>query len=124
MAKIYIGSSLLNADQVKSLIGRFTASGVSITYDWTQHGRVYDEQDLMRYGEAEYRGVVESDLFFMVQPARTGTHVEMGIALALNKPIVLVNDRTVEQKTFYYLPNVHRFESVDDAFDFTIRKLS
>lgn len=124
MPSVYIGSSLLNADVVKEVICRFKEQGIEITYDWTRHGRVTDEEDLKRYGMAEYRGVVECDVFFMIHPARNGTHVEMGIALACNKPIIMVIMDGIEQKTFYYLNNVQRFGHLEDAIQFTVRMLT
>lgn len=123
MPKVYVGSSLLNATAVKSIQERFRAEGIEITYDWTTHGKVESERELIAYGHAEMAGVLSCDLFFMMHPARTGTHVELGLALAANKKIVLVNDLTVEQKPFYYLPNVYRFTSVDEAFDYAMRTL-
>jgi nucleoside 2-deoxyribosyltransferase len=123
MARVYIGSSLLNANQVKEVIAQFKSVGIDITYDWTSHGKVTHEDDLKIYGMEEYRGVVECDLFFMIHPARNGTHVEMGIALACNKPIVMVLMDGIEHKTFYYLANVHRFKDLDDAFNFSVRML-
>ena len=124
MRSVYIGSSLLNAAQVKEVITKFRAVNIQVTYDWTTHGRVTHEDDLKIYGMAEYRGVVECDVFFMIHPARNGTHVELGIALACNKPVVMVTIDGIEPKTFYYLNNVHRFNKVDDAFDFTVRMLT
>ena len=124
MRSVYIGSSLLNAAQVKEVITKFRAVNIQVTYDWTTHGRVTHEDDLKTYGMAEYRGVVECDVFFMIHPARNGTHVELGIALACNKPVVMVTIDGIEPKTFYYLNNVHRFNKVDDAFDFTVRMLT
>lgn len=124
MPKVYVGSSLLNATAVRAVQERFRSAGVEITYDWTTHGRVTSADDLAQYGRAELDGVLNSDLFFMMHPARTGTHVELGIALAAKIPIVMVNDLSAEQKTFYYLPNVHLFTDLEVAFSFAMRKLA
>jgi nucleoside 2-deoxyribosyltransferase len=51
-----------------------------------------------------------------------GTHVELGIALALGKLIVIVFTETVEMKTFYYLPNVHKFTTEEEAFNFVTER--
>ena len=122
MNKIYVGTSLYNGDKAKHFISRFKDLGMAITYDWTTHGKVETVEELTLYGEAEFKGVADCDIFFMLTPARTGTHVELGIALALGKLIVIVFTEAVEMKTFYYLPNVHKFTTEEEAFNFVTER--
>lgn len=124
MKSVYVATSLLNAEQAKNIISRFKEHNISVTYDWTKHGQVFSEQELTEFGIEEMNGVKNADLLFVMQPARTGTHVEFGIALGCNKPIVLVYIPGCELKTFYFVPNVFRFTSVDEAFNFALGKLS
>jgi len=123
MPTVYVGTSLFNSDQAKSVMDRFRGHGVSISYDWTTHGQVFSESELEQYGIAEINGVTSADLFFMIPPARSGTHVELGAAIVSNKPVVLILEPTTELKTFYFVPNVFRFSSVDEAFTFALEKL-
>lgn len=123
MSSVYVATSLLNADQAKLVINRFREHGIEVTYDWTIHGQVFDDERLRQYGIEELDGVLRAELLFMMHPARSGTHVELGAALASNKPVVIVCDPSVERKTFYYVPNVSRFTLVDEAFEFALRKL-
>ena len=124
MYKVYVGSSLHNAAQVREVYGLLKQHDIHITYDWTTHGQVHTEEELRRYGIEECRGVYDCDVFLMLHPARLGTHVELGIALALNKKVVMVCAADVEQKTFYYLPNVERHSNVDEAVASVIRMCS
>jgi nucleoside 2-deoxyribosyltransferase len=123
MGKLYIGSSLYNAEEVRKARDKFIAAGHSITYDWTTHGKVTTKEELQKYGEEELNGVAQCDVFFMMQPSRYGTHIEFGIALGLGKPIVMIVDHDSETKTFYMLKNVHRFDDFESAFDFTLEYL-
>ncbi len=118
MKKVYVGSSLHNVEAVRRIQARFAAIGVGITYDWTIAGQITDPAELRRVGDLEMAGVRDCDLFFMMQPARNGTHCELGMALAWWKPIVLLEETKVEQKTFYYNPSVYRFEDEETAFAF------
>lgn len=122
-SKVYVGSSLFNADEVKSVMSNFVSAGLEISYDWTKHGQGFTEEELSKYFTGEFNGVVNCDLFFMIHPARNGTHVEMGIALALNKPIVMVEKEGIEMKPFYYAPNVTRFKDLSNAMEYTIKQL-
>lgn len=125
---VYVGSSLHNADRVRVIQQRFRDAGISISYDWTEHGQIFDDEELAKVGEAEERGVIECDLFFMVHPARNGTHCELGMARVLNKHIVILEEGVFEKKTFYYRPAghsrpVHRFTDADVAVQFAIKLL-
>lgn len=121
MPSVYVGSSLLNANQASEVMQRFRDAGVDITYDWTPLvGQKFSDEQLGKYGIEEINGVKNADLFFMLSPARHGTHVELGIALASGKPVVMVDDPHAEKKTFYFVPNVFRFSSLDAAFVFTM----
>lgn len=124
MKSVYVATSLLNAEQAKSIISKFHSNNVRVTHDWTKHGQVFDEKSLIECGIAELNGVKEADLLFMMHPARSGSHVELGIALGCNKPVVLVYNPGAELKTFYFVPNVFRFLSIEEAFSFALERLS
>lgn len=126
MNNLYVGSSLNEKTIASKIIKVLTDFGYSITYDWTTHGRLTSLDELKECCDKEINGVANCDLFFMYFPARFGTHVELGIALALKKKIILVVDRSnpnfansnFEEKTFYLSDLVRRFDDLDDAIDY------
>lgn len=126
---VYVGSSLLNATRVKEIQNRFREAGIAITYDWSVHGKISDDRQLAEVGELEEQGVRDCDLFFMIHPARNGTHVELGMARVLDKHIVILEETPApEKKTFYYRPEghkypIHRFTDPDQAVNFAIELL-
>ena len=123
MNKAYVGTSLMEKDQARYIIKLLEDNGYTITYDWTTHGRLTNIEELKECCYKEINGVKECDLFFMYFPARFGTHVELGIALALDKQIILVVDKTnpnfsnsnFEEKTFYQADTVIRFDNLQSA---------
>ena len=121
--RIYIGTSLHNIKRANELQARFIESGCEITYDWTAHGQVYSEKELAAYGIEEEAGVRNADVFFMVFPARFGSHFEMGLAHGLGVKIVLLIEQEQEKKTFYYLPGVSRFTDENEAVFHTLKYL-
>lgn len=128
MNKIYIASSLHNIARVKSLMELFEEKGAVVTYNWAQHGQVFTNEELRKYGEAELDGVMAADLLFFVQPGRMGSHVELGVMLALvrlgkPKTIVILEESQVEQKSFYHLEHVNRFHKEEDAIKFSLERL-
>lgn len=127
MKKVYVASSLRNHIMVKDVINKFSEAGISVSYDWTAHGQVFDTNKLREYGYGELNGILDSDIFFFIQPARTGSHIELGIAIAsvslgYDKTIIIVDNdhQEVEEKTFYHLDCIRRFNNVDEAFNFAI----
>jgi nucleoside 2-deoxyribosyltransferase len=108
MAKIYVASSLENAVNVINIYDYLICNDHIITYNWTKHGRITKVEDLREVGRNEFDGVVDCDLLIMLMPARLGSHVELGIALALGKPVIIITaDLEYEDKSFYHLDNVH-----------------
>lgn len=123
MPSVYIGSSLHNAKEVQYYRDKFISNGIHVTYDWTTHGQVHEKEDLAKFGAAEAAGVKSADLFFMIPPARYGSHIELGIAIGCEKPVILVLDPQMELKTFYFLPNVYIFDDKDTAFNKALEML-
>jgi nucleoside 2-deoxyribosyltransferase len=112
--KYYIASSLENAEQVKRLIWLLKSWGWQVTYDWTKHGSVQAEgrEVIKETAKKELAGVKEADLVIILLPGGRGTHIEMGAALALGKPVILyAEDNTVLEQTkricsFYMLADI------------------
>ena len=85
--KFYIASKLENFEQVQYLRDRLKEQGWTHTYDWTQHGSVKTvcTKILKEVAEKEFQGVADADVVIVLTPQGRGTHVELGIALALEK---------------------------------------
>lgn len=129
MRSLYIASSLLNKERVQSIRDKFLNKGISISYDWTAHGFVEDLDELPNIAEKELDGVREASCILMVLPARNGSHFEFGYAIALNKPVIILNDQDDYVPTsFHFLDsekyNIHIKKNEDDAIDFVINILT
>lgn len=121
---VYVGSSLLNSARAVEIMNALRSEGVQITYDWTVHGQVFEAQELARIAVEERNGVRCCDVFLMVFPARTGSHVEFGMALGYGKHIVILDEgEHAEPKAFYYLPEVRRFNKADKAMRYILELL-
>ena len=72
-------------------------------------------------GIKEYEGVKNADIVIVLTPEGGGTHIELGMAIALNKKIYICHEDDKYFKCdsntspFYWLPGVNRFVGgVDD----------
>lgn len=114
--KIYVASSLHNATRAREVMDLLESNGYRITYDWTPHGQVYSEEDCANIAILEEQGVLDCDVFLMVFPGRTGSHIEFGLARSAGKHIILLQEEAeTERKSFYYLPGIVRVQTEKEA---------
>jgi len=71
---LYIASRFDHTLTVRWLRDELRLRGHDVTYDWTMN---------------EFEAVQQADAFVLVLPAGKSSHVELGIALATNRPIYL-----------------------------------
>ena len=115
--RFYIASKLENYEQVKSLARLLRLSGWEHTYDWTVRGSIKETniETLKSVGQKEYDGVKNADIVIVLTPQGRGTHVELGMAIALNKVVYIYHEDDKyfqcddNSSAFYWLPNVKHF---------------
>jgi len=115
MTKFYIASTLDNAEEARKLAAKVKVLGWEQTYDWTEHGSVqhYNQQQRQAVAMAELDGVLKADIVFMLFPAKRGSHVELGAALASGSWIMILASADQLLKdgrtcAFYHHPQVLR----------------
>lgn len=122
--KFYIGSGLKNGKIVNEFSKRLQNYGWEHTYNWAEK-EIGNEtmEDLIKYATLEQKAIEESDVVIIILPAGRGTHIELGMAIALNKKIYLYSNSKEEfdQKNivaFYQLQSVQKIVGdIDDAIN-------
>ncbi|MCM3596160.1 nucleoside 2-deoxyribosyltransferase [Metabacillus idriensis] len=122
--KFYVASSFKNIEEVRHVSKKLKRMGYIHTYDWTQNEKASTLEDLKRIGQQEKNAVAEADFIVVLLPAGKGSHIELGIALGLNKRIILyspnneINNIHITS-TFYHLPEVEQFIGpLDELIEF------
>ena len=116
--RFYIATGLENAARASALAEILKRRGHEHTYDWTVHG------DIRREGETrmsevafnELRAVRDAELVVVLFPGGSGTHTELGVAIATrtNKRIILWSEDGAQFNyderacTFYFHPSIER----------------
>lgn len=90
--KYYIATKLenhLKHNQIRDMLGQ---AGHDITYDWTVHGPVWQEgvRRISEVSQMELAGVGNADMVVVILPGGRGTHVKLGAAIGLGKPVVML----------------------------------
>lgn len=110
--KFYIGSGMKNCELVNNYAKLLTDNGWEQTYDWVKN--VSDDvclKDMIEYATLESQGIVDSDIVIILLPAGRGAHIELGMAMALNKRVFLCSSTkegfSIENTVaFYELPKI------------------
>lgn len=118
--KFYIGSGFKNCELVNYYSKILEENGWEHTYNWAKNIS-NDEtiEDLIEYSKSEKKGIIDADVVIILLPAGRGTHIELGMALALNKKIFLCSatedEFSIENTVnFYQLPNIVRLVGTAD----------
>ncbi len=86
--RFYLATRKDRGQQAGPLLEALKAKGWKRTFEWTPQ----DEASTDGYAEVaqkELAGVSEADVLIVLLPGGFGTHVEIGAALALGKPVIL-----------------------------------
>ena len=96
--KVYVASKYQERETIRELYDILRSHGHEITVDWTNHDVFPDDAEEEKLGEFacdDVRGVQECDsmIIYMVNEHQyKGAWVEMGVALALNKPVFVLGN--------------------------------
>ena len=108
--RFYLATKKDRSEQAAPLLAALKAKGWERTFTWSAQ----DGGSTEGYGEiasAEIAAVREADVLIVLLPGGYGTHVEIGAALALGKPVILhaPDRKTLETPypcVFHYHPGV------------------
>lgn len=112
--KFYIGSGFKNCELVNYYSKVLQENGWEHTYNWTKNiSNNPTVEDLIKYSKLEQNAIIDADVIIILLPAGRGTHIELGMALALNKKIFLCSasedEFSIENTVnFYQLPQIKR----------------
>jgi nucleoside 2-deoxyribosyltransferase len=108
--RFYLSTRKDRSEQATALSDALAAEGWKRTFDWSAACEITAD----RYPEialAEIGAVREAEVLIVLLPGGYGTHVEIGVALALGKPVILhaPDRKTLETPypcIFHYHPKV------------------
>jgi hypothetical protein len=108
--RFYLATRKDRGIEAQVIVDALNAHGWERTFAWTDQDTV-DTEEYAKTAVAELAGVREADVLIVLLPGGYGTHVEIGVALALGKPVVLhATDRTTLETpypcVFHYHPGV------------------
>jgi len=110
--KFYVGSGMKNCELVNYYAKILKKNGWNQTYNWVENINAdVSIEDMTEYAKLESKGIVDSDVVVILLPAGRGAHIELGMALALNKKIFLCSatkdEFSIENTVaFYGLPSI------------------
>ena len=108
--RFYLSTRRDRSAKVAPLLEALKAKGWERTFDWADR-EASSESEYGDLAVAEITGIREADVVIVILPGGRGTHVEIGVALAMGKPVILhaPNRKTLESPypcAFHYHPRV------------------
>lgn len=110
--KFYIGSGFKNCELVNYYSKKLEENKWENTYNWTENiNKDITIEDLKEISKLEQKGISDSDVVIILLPAGRGTHIELGMSIALNKKIFLCTNNKEEFSientvAFYQIPSI------------------
>lgn len=83
--KVYVATGYENRATARAVMDVLEEYGWVVTYDWTAS----EGPPSREMADAEAAGVAEADALVVLLPGGRGTHVELGIAVAMRKLVLL-----------------------------------
>lgn len=129
--RFYVSSSFSNIINVRYVAQTLECKSCINTYDWTQNTSAGDTgpvtlADLRSIGLHEKDAVLSADVVVILLPGGKSTHVELGIAIAQGKRVILHSPNGVinnieTTSTFYHLPELEKcYGSLDDLVNMIV----
>ncbi|MCI8575115.1 MAG: group-specific protein [Bacilli bacterium] len=110
--KFYVGSGMKNCELVDHYASLLKENGWEQTHDWVKNiSDDISKDDMIKYASLESQGIVDADAVIILLPGGRGAHIELGMAMALNKKIFLCSTTKEEFSientvAFYELPKI------------------
>ena len=129
IARVYVAGPSAEIERSSNFINAVRGLGIAITHDWTPTVRewidagrpMYDDATLEKHGRADLAGVAAADALVLLCPMTNhgaGYWTEQGAALALRKPVILVEQLNMNGPVIgspVFAVFCHRFRSARAA---------
>jgi len=108
--RFYLSTQKDRNAEAAPLLEALKAKGWDRTFDWADR-EASTESEYADLAVAEIAGIRDADVVIVILPGGRGTHVEIGAALAMGKPVIIhaPNRKTLETPypcAFHYHPSV------------------
>ena len=119
---VYVSTSSKRIERAREVIAYLKAKGFRITHDWTvgfDDEASYTDEELSRRAAADVRGARAADFVIVIMlkemSIMTGAAVEIGAALAVGTPVVIVEEEIPFEHFFKHHENIVRVPSLEAA---------
>jgi len=115
--KIYVAGKWEDRDIIKYIQRSLIKDEHKITCDWTNHS---SHSHSMEYAIADLEGVRNCNLliaYMMHDYIYKGAWAEIGAALILNKPVIIIGNRA-DSGIFVHHPLVHKVNNIQEMLDY------
>lgn len=127
MPSVYLAAAYSSKELIRRRADDLRASGFDVTAQWLNEPHAAsvpftsrDPQELRRFARRDIDDIARCDvfIFFSIDPEqptkRGGRHVELGLAVAMKKRVLVVGPR---ENIFHFLPEIEVVTAWAEALD-------
>ena len=101
--KIFVASSFLNKLKARKLEDGLRYEGYAVVSAWVNHPKGMGMRDA---AIDDVQRLVKADALVVLWPGRLGTNAELGMAIALGIPVVMVGAVPTRKSVYFHHPLV------------------
>lgn len=119
--RVYLAAPWVEREKAKEYAAQLEAAGCEITHPWWNYEGEDQDKETPEFLEdcanKDVNGVATAHVVVVVNSVKSeGKAVETGMAIAWNKPIVLIGKKSLN--IFYNLASIHKVDTLEEAIDF------
>lgn len=127
MSSVYLAAPYSSKEEIRRYAAQLNTLGLEVTAQWLDEPHAAtipftsrDPEELREFARRDVDDIARADafVFFSLDPEqptkRGGRHVELGIALAMKKRIIVVGPR---ENIFHFLPEIEVAPTWDQAIE-------
>lgn len=115
---VYVASSFLNKVEARKAVKKLQRAGFEVTSRWLAHRPTHNTRVLQTEAVKDFLDVERAkDGVVVLWPGRLGTASEMGIGIALKRPIFVIGCPAAERvirNVYLFHPLVAHFDTLDE----------
>lgn len=118
--RVYLAAPWVDRENMDARAEMFEKAGFEISHKWWKtedNNDTATDEKMRRHAYLDYAGVKSADAVVVFNTGKSeGKAVELGLALGLRRPIVMVGTRGEHSKNvFHYMDECHWVETIEQA---------
>ncbi len=101
--RVFVASSFLNKRKASELEDLLKIKGYDVVSTWVKHSK---DIGMRNAALDDIRGLMKADVLVILWPGRFGTNTELGMAIMLHIPVIMLGRVPMRRSVYFHHPAV------------------